>query len=164
MYISNAGVVVVTQGTPQWYPGNLKSYTYISNAGVVVVTQGTPNGTQATSNPICTLVMQESSLSPRVLPNGTQATSILCRTEYFYDCLGTIGEYPGWQRPLRLYSYNVATLTWHRAVVRRRVVAMHLFSLSVEWFLNWGKIHCCGRYKISEERGLANENEGPIQI
>ena len=51
MYISNAEGVVVTQGTPKWYPGNL--------------------------NPICTLVMQEGSLSPRVLPNGTQAISIL---------------------------------------------------------------------------------------
>ena len=50
MYISNAEGVIVTLGTPQWYPGNL--------------------------NPICTLVMQKG-LSPRVLPNGTQAISIL---------------------------------------------------------------------------------------
>ena len=35
--------VIVTQGTPQWYPGNL--------------------------NPMCTLVMQNVSLSPKVLPN-----------------------------------------------------------------------------------------------
>ena len=101
-YISNAGVVVVTQGTPQWYPGNLKSYMYISNAGVVVVTQGTPQWYPGNLNPIRTLGMQESSLSPRVLPmvprqsqsymyinnagvvvvtqgtpNGTQAISIL---------------------------------------------------------------------------------------
>ena len=60
----NAERIVVTQGTPQWYPGNL--------------------------NPICTLVMQDGSLSPRVLPNGTQAISILCRFVYFYDGPGTI--------------------------------------------------------------------------
>ena len=51
MYISNAEGFIGTQGTPQWYPGNL--------------------------NPICTLVMQKGSLAPRVLPNGTQAISIL---------------------------------------------------------------------------------------
>ena len=52
MYISNAEGVVVIQGTPQWYPGNL--------------------------NPIYTLVIQKGLLSPRVLLNGTQAISILC--------------------------------------------------------------------------------------
>ena len=46
MYISNAEGVLVTLGSPQWYPGNL--------------------------NPICT-VMLKGSLSPRVLHNGTQA-------------------------------------------------------------------------------------------
>ena len=50
MYISNAEGVVVTQGTPQWYPGNL--------------------------NPICTLAMQKGSLSPSVLPSGTHVIVI----------------------------------------------------------------------------------------
>ena len=49
MYISNAEEVVVTLGTPQWYPGNLNPYMYISNAEGVVVTQVLPNGTHAIS-------------------------------------------------------------------------------------------------------------------
>ena len=38
-------------------------------------------------------LMSTLSVSPRVLPNGTQAISILFRFVYFYDYLGTIGEY-----------------------------------------------------------------------
>ena len=53
MYISNEEGVVVTQGTPQWYPGNL--------------------------NPICTLVMQKGSLSPRVLPNVPSQSQFYAR-------------------------------------------------------------------------------------
>ena len=127
MYISNADRVIVTQCTPQWYPGNLNPictlvmqkghchstmvprhsqyymyisnaeggrchpgyspmvprqsqsymYMYISNADRVIVTQCTPQWYPGNLNPICTLVMQKGSLSPRVLPNGTQAISIL---------------------------------------------------------------------------------------
>ena len=56
--------VVVTLGTPQWYPGNL-------NPMQVWVLDC-----------LGTIVWQKGSLSSRVLPNGTQAISILCRFEY----------------------------------------------------------------------------------
>ena len=42
MCISNAEGVIVTQGTPQWYPVNLNPIMYMSNAEGVIVTQGTP--------------------------------------------------------------------------------------------------------------------------
>ena len=67
MYISNATMV----------PSQSQSYMYISNDEGVVVTQGTPKWYPGNLNPICTLVMQEGELPPRVLLNGTQAIAIL---------------------------------------------------------------------------------------
>ena len=78
MYMSNAEAVAVTQGTPQWYPGNLNPIcTSVTNAEAVIVTQGTPQWYQGNLNPVCTLVMQKGSLSPGILPNCTQEISIL---------------------------------------------------------------------------------------
>ena len=69
--------VVVTQGTPEWYPGNLSPIGYARDEGVVV-TQGTPEWYPGNLSPIGYARDEGVVVPPKGdSRNGTQAISVL---------------------------------------------------------------------------------------